>query len=471
MNNRKQVLKYLVTDFLAAIISWTCFYIYRKSVIETEKFGYEIPLDFTWKFYTALVILPFFWILLFYTSGHYKNIFRRSRLKELWQTLSVTILGVIVLFFTLILDDTILDYKQYYSSLFMLTALQFLITYIPRLIITSRTIKLLRNRNIGFNTLIVGSNEKAVELFLNFEAQPKSSGNKFIGFVKVLEDTPSPLEKHLPKLGSIEFLRNVIKEHHIEEVIIAIETSENEKVNRIINTLHETNVIIKVIPTMYDILTGAVNMSTIYGAPLIEISHDIMPAWQQSMKRLIDIVASCIVMILLFPVYVFLAVGVKLSSKGPIFYSQERIGMYGKPFQIYKFRSMYTDAEKKGPQLSSKNDSRITPFGLFMRRSRLDEVPQFYNVLRGDMSLVGPRPERQHFIDLIVQQAPHYYHLHKVRPGITSWGQVKYGYAENVEEMIARLKYDLIYIENMSLYVDFKIMIYTIKTVLKGLGK
>jgi len=212
-------------------------------------------------------------------------------------------------------------------------------------------------------------------------------------------------------------------------------------------------------------------MSTIYGAPLIEISHDIMPAWQQSMKRLIDIVASGIVMILLFPVYVFFFFFVKLSSKGPIFYSQERIGMYGKPFQIYKFRSMYTDAEKKGPQLSSKNDSRITPFGLFMRRSRLDEVPQFYNVLRGDMSLVGPRPERQHFIDLIVQQAPHYYHLHKVRPGITSWGQVKYGYAENVEEMIARLKYDLIYIENMSLYVDFKIMIYTIKTVLKGLGK
>ncbi len=162
--------------------------------------------------------------------------------------------------------------------------------------------------------------------------------------------------------------------------------------------------------------------------------------------------------------------GVKLTSKGPIFYSHERIGRYGKPFIIYKFRSMYSGAEKNGPELSSRNDGRITPFGKFMRKSRLDEIPNFFNVLKGDMSLVGPRPERKYFIDQITKQAPHYLHLLKVKPGITSWGQVKYGYAENVEQMIARLKYDLIYLDNMSLYVDFKIIIYTVMTIIKRKG-
>ena len=168
------------------------------------------------------------------------------------------------------------------------------------------------------------------------------------------------------------------------------------------------------------------------------------------------------------PIILFLAIGIKLTSKGPVFYSHERIGQFGKPFILYKFRSMYTDAEKNGPALSSKDDNRITSFGKFMRKSKLDELPNFYNVLKGDMSLVGPRPERKYYIDQIIEKAPHYLHLQKVKPGITSWGQVKYGYAENVEQMINRLQYDILYIENMSVYVDFKIMIYTILIILKG---
>jgi exopolysaccharide biosynthesis polyprenyl glycosylphosphotransferase len=222
---------------------------------------------------------------------------------------------------------------------------------------------------------------------------------------------------------------------------------------------------------MYDILTGMVKMSSIIGTPLIEISHDLMPAWEENLKRLIDIMVSFIMLILLIPVYLFLAIGVLLSSKGPIFYSHERIGRYGKPFTIYKFRSMFSNAEANGPALSSSNDSRITGFGKFMRKMRLDELPQFYNVLIGDMSLVGPRPERQHFIDQIIKKAPHFNHLQKVRPGITSWGQVKFGYASNVDEMIERLKFDILYIENMSLLVDLKILIYTIKIVLNASGK
>ena len=222
---------------------------------------------------------------------------------------------------------------------------------------------------------------------------------------------------------------------------------------------------------MQDFLLGTVKVQSIFHTPLIQISPDLMPPWQQSVKRAMDIVLSIIAMIILSPVYLFTAIAVKFSSKGPIIYSQERVGHFGKPFRMHKFRSMYSDAEKGTPMLSSSSDSRITRVGKFIRKVRLDEIPQFYSVLIGDMSLVGPRPERQFFIDQIVQRAPHYMLLQKVKPGITSWGQVKFGYAENVDEMIVRLKYDILYIENMSIAMDIKIMIYTVLIVLMGRGK
>jgi exopolysaccharide biosynthesis polyprenyl glycosylphosphotransferase len=319
--------------------------------------------------------------------------------------------------------------------------------------------------------LLIGSNKKALELFEEMESEKKSAGNKFVGFVSVSEKSKYLLDKNLKFLGNISNLSNIIDDYKIEEVIIAIETSEHEQINFIINKIDHKNLVVKVIPTLYDILTGSVRMTSLYSAPLIQISRDLMPEWQLNVKRLLDVSISFITIIILIPVYIFLIIGVKLSSKGPILYTHERIGRYGKPFKIYKFRSMFINAEKDGPALSSDNDSRITKFGKFMRKVRLDEVPQFFNVIKGDMSLVGPRPERQYFIDQIIKEAPHYSHLQKVRPGITSWGQVKFGYAENVDEMIERLKYDLIYIENMSLYIDFKIMIYTVKIVLQRSGK
>jgi lipopolysaccharide/colanic/teichoic acid biosynthesis glycosyltransferase len=202
----------------------------------------------------------------------------------------------------------------------------------------------------------------------------------------------------------------------------------------------------------------------------MQVSLHGMPLWQEILKLSLDKIISSIAVICLIPIYLILSIVVKATSKGPVFFCQERVGRYGKPFVLYKFRTMVPNAEVEGPALSSKSDERVTSVGRFMRKTRLDELPNFFNVLKGDLSIVGPRPERQFFIDQIVEKAPHYLQLLRVKPGITSWGQVKYGYAENVDQMIERLEFDLLYLENMSLLVDFRIMVYTIITVLRGRG-
>mgnify|MGYP001765938075 FL=1 len=471
MNKPWQVAKYLIFDILAAAISWVVFFVYRKAIIEPQRFGIDIPIEFNNRFFIGLFLIPIFWITIYYITGFYKNIYRRSRLIELWQTFSTALVGVVVIFFTLILDDFINNYKNYYQLFFTLFGLHFGLTYLFRLIITTQTIHKIHQRKIGFNTLIIGSNERALNVFNEMNNQIMPAGNKFIGFVGLENNNDSLLEKYIPKLGKFDDLIEIIAKHNIEEVVIAIETIEHKRLSEILTVIENRQVTIWGIPDLFDFLSGTVKSNVIYGIPLIKISNGLMPAWQENTKRLIDVTFSLIASIIFLPVFLVLAAIIKISSKGPVLYKQERIGRFGKPFNIYKLRSMYTGAENGTPALSSENDSRITKIGKFIRKTHLDEIPQFYNVIIGDMSLVGPRPERQFYIDQIVKKAPHYTHLHKLRPGITSWGQVRYGYASNVDEMLERLPYDMMYLKNISLYVDFKILIYTIMVSFRGNGK
>lgn len=468
MNKKVQAVRYLFFDLIAAALSWALFYIYRKTYVEPQVFGNQIPLELGSRFILGIFIIPLFWLLLYYLTGFYKNPYYKSRLNEFGQTFLCSLVGVTVLFFALILDDIIVSYRSYYSSFFMLFLIHFTLTYIPRFIITAITTSKIHRRIIGFNTLIVGSNERAIEIYQEIDNQEKSTGNRIIGFIPVNDKNGTQLSSFLPQLGSFADLKNIVSQYQIEEVVVALESSEDDWINRIMNALNECQVVIKAIPDLHDILTGKVKIETIFGTPLIRITHDLMPHWQTNLKRIIDLIFSIIALVIFSPLTLAIIIGIKLSSKGPVLIKQERMGRFGKPFILYKFRSMYQDAEINGPELTKKNDSRLTAFGRFLRKRKLDEIPNFWNVIKGEMSLVGPRPERQYYIDQIVKKAPHYVHLQKVKPGITSWGQVKFGYAENVDQMVKRLEYDLIYIENMSLFVDFQIIIYTLLTIIKG---
>ena len=473
---KKQKAKYIISDTLSAMLAWAALFLFRKVALEHLGFSDAADVFSDSNFWLGLILVPLGWLSLYTIQGAYRNVLRRARLTELLDTLLASLIGVVVIFFVLLVDDNINTYLNYYASFLFLFFVHFTFTYVPRLIITTHTVNAVHTRRLGFPTVMIGSGPRALQTYTDLESQETYSGNLFVGYVDINQEAnhsaSQSLQNIMPRLGTIADLRTVIKEHAVEEAIVALEPDEKERLSDILLAINSCgDIIIKITPDARDIAVGSIHQRSIFHSPFILINNRLMPEWQYSLKRIADIVISLFALILLSPVYLVTAIIVKATSPGPIFYAQERIGHLGKPFKMHKFRSMYVDAEEAGPALSKDDDPRITPFGRFMRKVRLDEIPQFYNVLRGTMSLVGPRPERQYYIDQIVKRAPEYMLLQLVKPGITSWGQVKYGYASNVDQMVERLRYDLLYLDNMSLTTDLKILLYTVIIIFEGRGK
>ena len=347
---KKQRTKYIIADTLSAMLAWGLLFLFRKVALEHTGFSDVADVFNDSNFWLGLILVPAGWLSLYTIQGAYRNVLRRARLTELLDTLLASLIGVVAIFFLLLVDDHISTYRNYYATFLFLFGIHFTLTYIPRLIITSHTVRAVHSRQLGFPTVMIGSGPRALQTYNDLENQETYSGNLFIGYIDLPSSSqqPSPLTSIMPPLGTLDDLRKIAKEQRIEEAIVALEPDQKDRLQEILLAINSCgDIIIKITPDARDISVGAIHQHSIFHAPFIVINNRLMPEWQYSLKRIFDIIISLVAMIILSPVYLVTAIIVKATSPGPVFYAQERIGYLGRPFKMHKFRSMYVDAEQR----------------------------------------------------------------------------------------------------------------------------
>ena len=471
INNRahRQRIKYVLGDLVMSNLAWLAYNCIRWHM--GAVVGHDSLLSYLTSKMVVLgqIFFPLMMMVVYSFSGYYNNVVRKSRVQELLTTVASTAINTLLIFFAALINDVNGVRSTDYEMIFILWAMLFACIYAIRFLITNSASRQIKSRRWTFPTLIVGSGSAAVAFANKLNNRRESTGHQIMGFVNIPGENPvkgNPLPCY-----ELDELAEVCDHEGIWELIVVPSRDDTHQTMNAINRLYALGLPIMIQPSSFNTMHLPVRVTDIYGDSLVNISSSSMSDAGKNIKRALDIVISAIALILLLPVYATVAIIIKCTSPGPILYLQERIGLHNKPFNIIKFRSMVQNAEVAGkPQLSSDDDPRITPFGRFMRKYRIDELPQFWNVLKGEMSLVGPRPERKYYIDQIISRVPAYALLHQVLPGLTSMGMVKFGYAKNLDEMIERADYDLMYLNNMSLLNDIKILIYTIKIVFTGRG-
>ena len=401
ISRTRQIARYVTGDWLATSLAWFVFNIIRfTDVVEPAKGAADLTLG-SFLMITPVILgqilFPIGMLGIYYLSGYYNRPFFKSRIEEFVTTFSTAAIGSLIIYFIAIIDDPIPDRASNYELLAMLFGLLFSMVYLMRMGITWIATKMVHSGELVFPTLIIGTGDAAMALY-NRLAHPRKrpTGYKVVGFA-YFPGTASAAPAAIEGLPVVSF-DNIAEElPRLGATHIALTTHPDglDATLRSIHTLFGLNTPVLISPTLFNLLTPKRRLSDVAGEPLCDITGPSVGQSTLNLKRAGDVVVSSLALIALLPVFAAVAIAIKRDSKGPVFYRQERVGYRKRPFDIIKFRTMRSDAESRGPRLSVENDPRVTPVGRFLRKYRIDELPQFWNVLKGDMSIVGPRPERE----------------------------------------------------------------------------